>query len=726
MLRPNALLLLSGFSLGTSTLLPAAEIISVNFWRQGGGALNISEWEAQMALTPEDSAGTGEWQTAGWQNYLLPWAPSQPLSAVTLNGTEGSTATLTLNDCRNGGPYLWNSPRATLLDDANGTLMDGHANSTDDPGDGSNIFDIEVTDIPFATYDVVFYLGANKDQFIDGTGKIVVNGAPAADFTLPSGAFNGTFTEITTAETPGNYIVYKGLGGTSFTAQVWGNGFNHIGPTGIQIVESNEVRQPLEVADVSYNDSTDEVTLTWKSNPGEFYGLYWSEDLVNFVPGINPAVEANPEGTLTTFGPFPNPSPNAETLYFRVGAPDLRDPTLDRVWGNGSTVNLTFSEAMDPGLATQPFNYSVIVGGDALLPIESAVIGASPNTVVLTIAFPLSLNSEYTVQVHGLTDLSGRPVSGPTSIDFRTWDDNPNGIKVFILAGQSNMQGQGRSEEGNGGVNGAIGSLRYEVVNDADKYGKLVDAGSNWIARDDVKVFYNRNDLTQGSNIKKGDLLPGFGVDDARIGPELGFGWALGEFLDEPVLIVKASWGGKSLYADFRSPATVAKNGGEVGDYYLGLFDYVHEALDNLGTEFPEWAGQGYQIAGFGWHQGWNDGGTEFTATNYEASLTDFIHDIRAEFGKPLLPVSIANTGIGGASTSGNRLILLEGQLAVADPILHPEFDGNVSSADTRDFWREANVSPKENQGFHWNQNGETLYLIGEAMGEGMKTLLRE
>ena len=146
----------------------------------------------------------------------------------------------------------------------------------------------------------------------------------------------------------------------------------------------------------------------------------------------------------------------------------------------------------------------------------------------------------------------------------------------------------------------------------------------------------------------------------------------------------------------------------------------------NLGTEFPEWAGQGYQIAGFGWHQGWNDGGTEFTATNYEASLTDFIHDIRAEFGKPLLPVSIANTGIGGASTSGNRLILLEGQLAVADPILHPEFDGNVFSADTRDFWREANVSPKENQGFHWNQNGETLYLIGEAMGEGMKTLLRE
>ena len=66
---------------------------------------------------------------------------------------------------------------------------------------------------------------------------------------------------------------------------------------------------------------------------------------------------------------------------------------------------------------------------------------------------------------------------------------------------------------------------------------------------------------------------------------------------------------------------------------------------------------------------------------------------------------------------------MLEGQLAVANPVLYPEFNGNVSAADTRPFWREANVSP-QNQGFHWNQNGETQYLIGKSLGEGMKTLL--
>ena len=146
-----------------------------------------------MTLSPTDSAGFGDWQTSGWQNYELPWAPPSPRPAVTLTGTEGSTATFTLNDCRNGGPYIWNPPRTTLLGNGNANLMDGHANSTNDPGDGSNIFDIIVTDIPFDTFDVVFYLGANRDQFGDGTGKIVVNGAPEANFTLLSGALNGTF-----------------------------------------------------------------------------------------------------------------------------------------------------------------------------------------------------------------------------------------------------------------------------------------------------------------------------------------------------------------------------------------------------------------------------------------------------------------------------------------------------------------------------------------------------
>ena len=73
---------------------------------------------------------------------------------------------------------------------------------------------------------------------------------------------------------------------------------------------------------------------------------------------------------------------------------------------------------------------------------------------------------------------------------------------------------------------------------------------------------------------------------------------------------------------------------------------------------------------------------------------------------------------------SGNALTVANAQLAVSgDTGKYPEFKGNVKTVETRDFWRDAEVSPR-NQGFHYNQNGETYMLVGEAMGRGMLELL--
>jgi len=117
-------------------------------------------------------------------------------------------------------------------------MMDGHVNSTLE-GTG-NKFDMQMTGIPFATYDVIFYMGANLPQFGDGTGVIVFNGGAERNFKLKSGAFGGTFTEMVDATTEGNYIVFKNVTGSSFTTQTWGlgpNDFNHVGPFGFQIKE---------------------------------------------------------------------------------------------------------------------------------------------------------------------------------------------------------------------------------------------------------------------------------------------------------------------------------------------------------------------------------------------------------------------------------------------------------------------------------------------------------
>ncbi|MCF7674158.1 MAG: tandem-95 repeat protein, partial [Akkermansiaceae bacterium] len=216
-----------------------ANTFSVNFYDNGG--LTTPEDRANLQLNPGMLAGLTDWLTYGWTNIQAPWAPSGPQAPATLTSNQGSTASFVFKDCRNGGPYNWSVPRTTLLGDGNGNLMDGHVNSTLDPGDGTNLFDMEVTGIPFAVYDVIFYIGANKDQYGDGTGVIKFNGGADRAFKLRPGAFDGTFTEMVDATTPGNYIVFSGMTGSSFTTQTWGTGpggFNHIGPCGFQIREA--------------------------------------------------------------------------------------------------------------------------------------------------------------------------------------------------------------------------------------------------------------------------------------------------------------------------------------------------------------------------------------------------------------------------------------------------------------------------------------------------------
>lgn len=327
--------------------------------------------------------------------------------------------------------------------------------------------------------------------------------------------------------------------------------------------------------------------------------------------------------------------------------------------------------------------------------------------------------------------ITGTATDADTNIsantDTDTAADSDTGepkIKVFILAGQSNMVGHGKSEEGHSGP-GTIGSLRYEVDHDDAHYGHLVDADGNWIARSDVKVWWRDSELGEPRAVLKGDLDIGFSQsrNPDWIGPEYSFGWVLGDFFAEPVLLIKTCWGGKNLHIDFRPPSAVASRGGVVGPYYTGMIEYVNDVLSNLDSEFPEWAGMDFQIAGLVWHQGWNDGEGGEPTTEYELNLVDLINDLRSEFELPDMPVSIANTGIGGWTASGSRLDIMNAQLAVADPDQHPEFAGTVFTAETRDFWREAAVSPSD-FGYHWNHNGETHFLIGEAMGRGMVDLL--
>jgi len=304
--------------------------------------------------------------------------------------------------------------------------------------------------------------------------------------------------------------------------------------------------------------------------------------------------------------------------------------------------------------------------------------------------------------------------------------DPPKPTKVFILAGQSNMEGHGiiaADPKRNGGQ----GSLEYLVQSPefAENFGHLKIVDGKWAIRNDVWISYLD---------RSGPLTVGYGAKPDRIGPELGFGWVLGESLEEPILLIKCAWGGKSLAVDFRPPssgripyslgekldAEIAADSLIVGKYYREILAITKATLANIDELVSESNGH-YELVGFGWHQGWNDRISDKFNAEYESNMVNFIRDIRRDLGTPALPFVIAETGMTGPTETHPRaLSLMKAQAAVAE---HPEFQGNVGFVGTKSFWRPQEQSPS-GQGYHWNSNAETYYLIGEAMGEAMKKLL--
>ncbi len=293
----------------------------------------------------------------------------------------------------------------------------------------------------------------------------------------------------------------------------------------------------------------------------------------------------------------------------------------------------------------------------------------------------------------------------------------PAPLKVFILAGQSNMVGHGEVEKGD------RGNLNYLVGNDENgEYQHLLDEKGDWKIRDDVFIYFNHQE-----KIRTGGLTVGYGANENTIGPELQFGNIIGDHYDGDVLIIKTAWGGKSLAVDFFPPGDLTDikpplAAGDTGYFYVQMISIVNEVLGHLEDHVPSYEGQGYEIMGFGWHQGWNDRINQEANDAYRENMIRFIKEVRKDLGVSNLPFVLATTGMSGwEETHPRALSLMEAQLAVAD---FPEFMGNVKVLETRDFWRKAEDSPA-NQSYHWNRNAASYFLIGKSMGESMLDILQ-
>ena len=321
--------------------------------------------------------------------------------------------------------------------------------------------------------------------------------------------------------------------------------------------------------------------------------------------------------------------------------------------------------------------------------------------------------------------------------------DAPKPIRVFILAGQSNMEGKAK-------VSLAEYQAEQPATRDLFKHWRK---DGKWIERDDVWIkFLDR----------KGKLTVGYGSPKC-IGPELEFGTVVGDRYAEPVLLIKTAWGGRSLYRDFRSPsaglppdavlekqlsdlkkqkgkenATIDDVKKPFGASYRDMLAEVNGTLADLKKHFPEYAGQGCEICGFVWFQGWNDMISADATAEYTANLTHFIRDVRKDFKTPKLPFVIGQMGVDGTSPSAGVKKFKDAQAAVMDV---PEFRGNVALVKTDVFWdlEAAAVFKKgwrenldewnkvgSDYPYHYLGSAKTMCKIGRAFGEAVLELRGE
>ena len=312
-------------------------------------------------------------------------------------------------------------------------------------------------------------------------------------------------------------------------------------------------------------------------------------------------------------------------------------------------------------------------------------------------------------------------------------------LKVFILAGQSNMEGHAAISTFDYIGQDPLTAPILKEMRNPDGTSKVCDQ---------VWMSYLTGPYDGSANGEGlGKLTTGFGArgdqptkDCGKIGPEFTFGIYMEKELKQPILIIKTAWGGRSLNTEFRPPSAgqyrlpeetqkvwdqhpqgahgVPKledrkkwqdqKDAASGVFYRMMVEHVKKVLADPKRVCPEYDEQaGYELAGFVWLQGFNDlvDGQTYPNGNYDEYsrlLSHFIRDVRKDLSAPKMPFVIGVLGVGGESE--NEAF----RKAMAAPADLPEFKGNVIAVPTAPFWDHdiAAAEPKR---------GEYENIVGTA-----------
>jgi alpha-galactosidase len=316
-------------------------------------------------------------------------------------------------------------------------------------------------------------------------------------------------------------------------------------------------------------------------------------------------------------------------------------------------------------------------------------------------------------------------------------------LKVFILAGQSNMEGHAEVRTFDYIGKDPLTAPLLKEMRNPDGTPRVCDK---------VWMSYLTGPYDGSANGEGlGKLTAGFGArgdqptkDGGKIGPEFTFGIYMEKELKEPILIIKTAWGGRSLNTEFRPPSAgpyqLPKEIQELWDqhpqgahgipkledrkkwqdekdaatgvFYRMMIEHVKKVIADPKRVCPEYNEKdGFELAGFVWLQGFNDlvDGTTYPGPDepgkydlYSDLLAKFIRDVRKDLSAPKMPFVIGVLGVGGESE--NEIF----RKAMAAPAAMPEFKGNVVAVETAPFW-DHDISAAE------TKQGEYNDIVGTA-----------
>ena len=373
-------------------------------------------------------------------------------------------------------------------------------------------------------------------------------------------------------------------------------------------------------------------------------------------------------------------------------------------------------------------------------------------------------------------------------------------LKIFILAGQSNMVGHARAhtiatlyasdnprdQELLGLVFRKGSGLSLETLEEQLDRGRKLDELTGGISNEKIKalsegpekkaleakvkilkdaheaykgrvasscVVSNRvyiNSIADG-NRKSGKLGVGYGGSKDKIGPEFGFGLSAATKIDGPILLIKTSWGGKSLNYNFRPPSAGTytlsekeKASGKadeikenVGLNYRMMNEAIHKVLDDLGSHHPVYESEaGYEIAGFVWFQGFNDQFSPDFRDNYRDNMIAFIKDVREEYDVPQMPfvIGVLGTGVTAEKVAENQvsvaqreaaklLGLKNGVAAVESYTVYSLFSNKVFQKGWPQHFHEWDTVGSDRP-YHYLGSGAFFVRLGASFADSMVDLM--